>query len=1022
METMRLCSNCGTTLAPDAPRGLCPECLLKAGLASQTDTGIPTSIAAEPEQPRRDLPQPGQLFGGYRIVREVGHGGMGAVFEAEQLESGRRVALKVLSHKLDSTEARKRFLREGRLAAQINHPNSVYVYGTEEIEGTPAIAMELIAGGTLQQSVEQHGPLTIAQAVDAILQLIAGLEAAQALGILHRDIKPSNCFTDADGTVKIGDFGLSISTATRAETSLTLHGSFLGTPVFSSPEQLRGDELNARSDMYSVGVTLFYLLTARTPFEGRNMVQLLANVLEQPAPSPRKFRPGLPPNLARAILRCLEKQPGERFKSYDELRQALAPFSSAAPVPANPGLRFAAGVLDMFFLSSVGLLTQLLVKGNPFPFLDVADSGPYLSSKMLPLVLGSFVVMSLYYALLEGLWGASVGKAVCRLRLVGPDRNPPGVPKALVRALVFVLLPPLPYWIAFGFSPNAILAISTSPAGFGLSLAYYVLLALLFVTMRSRNGFAAVHDLLTGTRVIRKSAHQARPVLPATAEPPPAIETLPKVGPYHVLAPLEASAPGEWLLGYDLRLLRKVWIRVLPPGTPPLLQHLRNLGRVGRLRWIGGRRSPDENWDAFEGVTGRPLLHLASQRQPWSQVRFWLFDLAAEISAAEKDGTLPAVLTLDRVWITADGRAKLLDFPAPGVAPTPRPPQIGDSPDRPPLCDWRPKADSFLGQVACAALEGRTEAATRTAPDTPRVPLPFHARSFFERLSVFPDAGAIVAALQPLLAQPAAVSRLRRLGVIGGCLAFPAVATVGMLVGFSFMNTFERRQPELARLSELLQQRQGVRMMARMSRDKRDPAPTERALAIYIAGHFRQAITNTDQWTSLFAVSMINGESRRFAEESLAKHPNPTDQEISEATQVLKPYLETSRAQKTGFLREPWFLPIVGGVCLVIYVAVPAVLAALLFRGGLLLRIFGLAVARTDGRRASRLRVFWRSLIAWSPVLLAPVLIAVLVSVLGPYGGGALVVALVAGLVGWSLALPGRGLQDRLAGTWLVPR
>ncbi len=134
-----------------------------------------------------------------------------------------------------------------------------------------------------------------------------------------------------DGTVKIGDFGLSISTAVRTEPALTATGAFLGTPAFASPEQLRGEELNARSDMYSVGATLFYLLTGRTPFEAKNTVQLLATVLEQRAPSPAKFRPDLPQGLARAVLRCLEKQPGDRFKNYQELRQAIAPYGSLAP-------------------------------------------------------------------------------------------------------------------------------------------------------------------------------------------------------------------------------------------------------------------------------------------------------------------------------------------------------------------------------------------------------------------------------------------------------------------------------------------------------------------------------------------------------------------------------------------------------------------------------------------------------------------------------------------------------------------
>ena len=141
------------------------------------------------------------------------------------------------------------------------------------------------------------------------------------------------------------------------------------------------------------------------------------------------------------------------------------------------------------------------------------------------------------------------------------------------------------------------------------------------------------------------------------------------VGPYHVLETLGKSADTEWLLGYDLRLLRKVWIRLVPPGIPPVPASMRSVGRVGRLRWLTGRRSPGENWDAFEAVAGRALASLIQTPQPWRQARFWLFDLANEISAAEKDGTLPPVLAMDRVWITDDGRAKLLNFPAPGLPP-----------------------------------------------------------------------------------------------------------------------------------------------------------------------------------------------------------------------------------------------------------------------------------------------------------------------------------------------------------------
>ena len=226
MTSVTQCLECGADIPEDA-KGLCARCLLKLGLASQLSPGFtesrrrgarrPFPRLRSPTIPSRRLAVEPFEFGGYRILRLLGKGGMGAVYEAEDLASGRRVALKVLGHSLDSPDTRKRFLREGRLAASINHPNSVYVYGTEEIEGTPVITMELVPGGTLHERVKGGGPLPVAEAVDAILQIIAGLEAAHAVGILHRDIKPSNCFIEPIGTVKVGDFGLSISTLARGD-------------------------------------------------------------------------------------------------------------------------------------------------------------------------------------------------------------------------------------------------------------------------------------------------------------------------------------------------------------------------------------------------------------------------------------------------------------------------------------------------------------------------------------------------------------------------------------------------------------------------------------------------------------------------------------------------------------------------------------------------------------------------------------------------------------------------------------
>lgn len=1000
----RTCPRCGTELAAGVPLELCPKCLLKTGLEPRPAAGRGGTVALPGVEgtPHGGLPQGGEKVGNYLIIRPLGQGGMGAVFEAEDLESGRRVALKVLSHALDSPEARERFFREGRLAASINHPNSVYIFGTGEIGGTPYIAMELVTGGTLQERVHAVGPLPTSEAVDAVLQIIAGLEAARRIGILHRDVKPSNCYLDAEGTVKIGDFGLSISTAIRTEPGLTASGQFLGTPAFCSPEQLRGEELNVRSDMYSVGVTLYYLLTGRTPFEGKNMVQLLANVLEKRAPSPREFQKTVPQGLAKAVLRCLEKMPGDRFKTYDELRQALAPYGSTAPTPATLGLRFLAGALDVLFLCILTGGVAIAIFGDP---MELVNRMAKHSSAITLWMFGGTGLFALYYAVGEGIWGTTLGKAICGLRVVGADNSPPGVPRGLARGLLYVALPIAPYWI---FSGGDWLAYYRNPTwqNYALQWCYYVVLALLFCTVRRRNGFAAVHDLVTRTRVVLRAALQVHPGSAAAENPPAAVEGRPLVGPYYVLETLGRSKGMEWVLGYDLRLLRKVWLRVVPPGTPPVPAQWRTLGRAGRLRWLAGRRAPEENWDAFEAVTGQPLVKLAQKPQPWSEVRHWLYDLAGEISVAEKDGSLPLVLELDRVWITGDGRAKLLDFPAPGVEEFhPSFGTAGRSGGAPIL------PNRFLMNVTAAALDGETPSVSGAEVS---IPLPLHARAFLEELPKLGDAAAAKNALKHLLPRLAVVSRLRRAAVVAGCAAIPVLMAIFCIFISAMMKNMIQKSPGVLDLGQLLSLRSVTHRYGHPER-----TPNDNQYAIFIVAHYHSLITNAAAWNSLMALTMIKGDGRRFAEQSIADHPTPTEKEIAEAETAIKPFW--SNAAFPDFTLHPRFLLLAADAGLVFYVVLPSLLAALLFRGGLMLRIANVTYVRRDGRRASRWHVFWRAVVAWSPVGLS-VIVCIPLAFKHPTLAQVIAYSLIGGLAIVSAALPRRGLADRLACTWPVPR
>jgi len=244
------------------------------GAPTRTEVGLPTGEGAGHDT---GILTAGAVVGPYRIVALLGRGGMGLVYEAEEIDSSRHVALKVLSPGFQREVDRARFLREGRLAASLDHPNCVYVFGAWELDGRLVIAMELMRE-TLADRLKQGGRLPFDVAVDAILQVIAGLDAAATAGILHRDVKPSNCFVDEQGRVEIGDFGISISAHPTSGAGLATGRRIVGTPAYASPEQLRGDRVDTRTDVYGVGATLYELVTGHPPFDKPDLMSLLMAV------------------------------------------------------------------------------------------------------------------------------------------------------------------------------------------------------------------------------------------------------------------------------------------------------------------------------------------------------------------------------------------------------------------------------------------------------------------------------------------------------------------------------------------------------------------------------------------------------------------------------------------------------------------------------------------------------------------------------------------------------------------------
>ncbi len=648
------CLECDSLLDPAIAGGLCPKCLLKLGVDNTTFFGMGTGPAAKAAAP---VEAPAAVkFGAYRVVHLLGKGGMGSVYEVEQEGTGRRLALKVLGQSLDNPQLRARFLREGQLAAAVRHPHVVGIIAAEEIEGVPVIAMELLHQGNLAEKVKREGPLPPAQAVEAVLQIIDGLQAAQTAGVLHRDVKPANCFISADGVVKVGDFGLSISTLAQGDLTLTLSGMTLGTPTFAAPEQLRGEDLDLRADIYSVGATLYYLLTGQVTHKADNVGALIAAVLTKTPADPSTLRPGIPAALARVVMRCLEREAARRPKSYETLRAALLPFSMEAPAPGMLGLRFIAGVVDLAVISlCVELPAFLLLPG---PWADAVQK-PGTAAWLL-----SVALTILYYALMEWRWGATPGKLLCGLRVRRAGGDLPGFGTAALRALVFCMLPKLPDLLAqlvrapgaWGLSIQ--IDMSGETLASGASILSILLFFALFVSMRRRNGYAALQDLVSRTRVVMAPEAEEDAGIPAAALS--GADTGERIGPFAVVA-----RHGVLVEAWDPSLRRMLWLLQREPGTPPLRERRRDLDRPARLHWLQSIQRDGEEWDVFEAPPGQALAMLAGRNQPWNRVRRWLLDLAQEFSTSARRGERLEAAGLNRVWITAQGRAIWLDFPLP---------------------------------------------------------------------------------------------------------------------------------------------------------------------------------------------------------------------------------------------------------------------------------------------------------------------------------------------------------------------
>ena len=972
------CFECGVALSPADTSGLCVKCILRTGLVSQLSPGSFPKLAPgiTPDAAVREAFD----FGGYRILSLLGRGGMGAVYEAEQIANGRRVALKVLGTSLATPEMQARFVREGRLAAAVRHPNVVAVFAAEQIEGAAAIAMEIVPAGTLNDRISREGPMPPGVAVDTVLQIIDGLEAAHAHGVLHRDIKPANCFLAPDGEVKVGDFGLSISVGKPGGNLADEDGQIVGTPAYASPEQLCGETADLRSDIYSVGATLYFLLTGKCTHDERSVEEVITAVLAEDPVPPWDVQPGIPRDLSRVVMRCLAKKANARFENYAALRAALLPFRSAAPVPAQPGLRFIAGIMDLLVMIAPSLVFHS-AKGSGAGMLigrDASAVGVYLT----------FVAWEIFCVCIpEGLWGAGLGKAVCGLRVARRGGGTPGLLRAVARGIVLALAMHLGDAVTWLIRTPSEYQDAVARAQFlPEEMLGVVLLVLIFLPMRRRNGYAAAQDLLTGTRVIFAPVATARLLIPDAPTNQPT-QSGRRIGPFAV-----TSREGEWTFARDEALERRVWIRNVPPGTPAIAGKRRDGCRTGRLRWLTGRRSPEENWDAYEAPDGAPLATFLAGEQPWSRVRSWLLDLAEELNASLAEGMPIGATGIDRLWLTGEGRLLLLDFPAPG-ARRGHTRSVNDS----------VSMQEFVRDVATAALPRR---------------IPLHARAFLAALGghAFDSPGRMAGQLRADMEMPGDVSLQRRLL---GVIIAPAVA-LGIMLTISLGNSRDAR-----RFDALWTLEHGslpsLRIVIEVQREQAvgNPLAAERC-AVVLAGRYGKIISGEKFWGRPETEAW-----HEAARKALGAGKAVTAAELRSAEDWTEPYVRDRREREKSL--HGWLL---GGTAAALNFLL---LCALLGLGGTVLsgvppglRMNALAIVTENGGPASRLRALCRGLLGWMPLLLGSLALALCQIVHGaavafPFVALAFALALL-----WLLSLtirnPSRGLNDMIAGTWLVPR
>ncbi len=342
-----VCRFCSATLPAYLDNDTCPECGCSVDLPdnnSPATEGLDQATMKPRSGTRPNLASSESLnsnelvgtdFGDYRLLEEIARGGMGVVFRAQQKSLDRFVALKmILEGALASSVEVDRFKIEAQSAAHLDHPNIVPVYEIGEISGRHFFSMALVEGQSLADKINNEGPMNAVQAVEMLLMVAEGIRYAHERGVIHRDLKPANILLDQNDQPRISDFGL--AKRPDRKTDLTVTGQTLGPPSYMAPEQASNKDITDATDVYALGAILYAMLTGRAPFESDTLLGTLTQVLEQEPTSLRQLKGEIPLDLETVCLKCLEKDPFERYESAQDLIDELERFIKGEPVQARP--------------------------------------------------------------------------------------------------------------------------------------------------------------------------------------------------------------------------------------------------------------------------------------------------------------------------------------------------------------------------------------------------------------------------------------------------------------------------------------------------------------------------------------------------------------------------------------------------------------------------------------------------------------------------------------------------------------